>query len=166
MFGPVSGSIEHDPDDGFIDVYKSGVWLTDGVIEARFFNPYSAQDGSWTSGFLFRRSGFNTFHVVFIHSGGRRFHRLRLGDADASQTLGQGRSSYIATGPYSYNDIRVIAIGDEGTLFINGHYIVTLDLSGLIEEGDVSAVGAYYTGDGIAGKSRSSRTLQSGLWTR
>ena len=84
VFGPVSGSIEHDPDDGFIDVYKSGVWLTDGVIEARFFNPYSAQDGDWTSGFLFRKSSRNTLHVVFIHSDGRRFHRLRLGDADAS----------------------------------------------------------------------------------
>ena len=54
-FGPVSGSIKHDPDDGLIDTYRTFTSMADGIIEARFSNPYSAQVGDWSSGFLFRQ---------------------------------------------------------------------------------------------------------------
>ena len=51
------------------------------------------------------------------------------------------------------NHIRIIAMGGEGWLFINGVYVDRLDLSGGLEAGTVSAVGPYFTGHGIAGKS-------------
>ena len=51
VYGPTDGSIEH-ADDGFIDVHRTFTSMADGIIEARFFNPYSAQEGSWSSGFL------------------------------------------------------------------------------------------------------------------
>ena len=70
VFGPDSSSIEHDPDYGFIDEYDSYVWLTDGVIEARFFNPYSAQDGDWTSGFLLRDTTAFTWWVSLALANG------------------------------------------------------------------------------------------------
>ena len=56
VFGPESGSIEHNPYSGFIDVYKTSTSVNDAVIEARYFNPYSSYDGSWSSGFIFRRT--------------------------------------------------------------------------------------------------------------
>ena len=46
-WGPESGSTEHGPPDaGFIDRYHVDVRLADTVMEARFFNPYSAQESS------------------------------------------------------------------------------------------------------------------------
>ena len=51
IFGPESGSIEHDPDDGFIDEYDISISIDVAVIEARFFTRYSAQVGEWSSGF-------------------------------------------------------------------------------------------------------------------
>ena len=70
VYGPTDGSIAH-ADDGFIDAHRVFTSLADGIIEARFFNPYSAQEGSWSSGFLFRQGVANAFHAVIID-------RLRL----------------------------------------------------------------------------------------
>lgn len=51
-FGPIDGSIPHNPDDGNIDSYASDVSIADGTIQARFQNPYPAHTGDWSSGFL------------------------------------------------------------------------------------------------------------------
>ena len=51
------------------------------------------------------------------------------------------------------NHIRIVAIGKEGKLYVNGHYVTNLQLQGLVEEGRVSAI-ANYNGTGIAGYSR------------
>ena len=153
VYGPRDGSIDHDPDDGLIDVHRTSTSLADGVIEARFFNPYSEQEGNWSSGFLFRSGTFNVFHLIIVYVEGRWFHYLRTGDADSTQRLAGNNSSHISTSPSGSNHIRVIALGEEGWLFINGAYVDKLDLSGLLEGGDVSAVGSYFKSDGVSGKS-------------
>ena len=153
-FGPVDGSIEHDPDDGHIDTYRANVSLKDGIIEARFFNPYSSQTGKWSNGFLFRwasSSPDNIFHTVVVTQAGRWHHILRIGDGE-HQLLGNGFSSAIATGPYDSNHIRVTVIGGDGALFVNGEFVTILDLSGLTDAGRVSAIAGYFTGDGVTGK--------------
>ena len=153
VFGPESGSIEHDPYSGFIDVHKTNVSVVDAVIEARFFNPYSSYDGSWSSGFIFRRTDANFFHVVVINSDGAWYHYLRTGDIDTEQDLAAEYSNYIDTTARGSNHIRVIANGSKGWLFINDAYVANLDLSGLIDPGGVSAVGSYFQDDGLAGQS-------------
>ena len=152
-YGPRDGSIDHDPDDGLIDTHRTTASLVDGIIEARFINPYSAQEGDWSSGFLFRSGTFNVFHLIIVYVEGRWFHYLRTGDADSTQRLAGNNSSHISTSPSGSNHIRVIALGEEGWLFINGAYVDKLDLSGLLEGGDVSAVGSYFKSDGVSGKS-------------
>ena len=151
-FGPADGSIDHEPDNSKIDTYKANVSLADGIIEARFFNPYSSQTGSWGSGFLFRL-GTSRFHTIFVTQAGRWHHYLRMGDAPNDQQVGSGFSSTIATGAFDSNHIRIIAIGGEGTLFVNGEFVATLDLSGLLDAGRVSAIAGYFSDDGVAGKS-------------
>ena len=163
VYGPQDGTIEHDPDDGFIDTHRTSTSLADGIIEARFFNPYSAQDGSWSSGFLVRQGGFNEFHTVVVHSHGWWYHYVRLGDVDTEQKLTEGKSAHISTSPSGSNHIRIIALGAEGWLFINGAYVDRLDLSGRLEAGSVSAVGSYFTGHGIAGKS--TRFEELAIWS-
>ena len=153
VYGPRDGSIDHDLDDGFIDVHRTSTPLTDGVIEARFFNPYSEQEGNWSSGFLLRKGTVNVFHIIVVYVDGRWFHYLRTGDVDSTQRLAGNNSSHISTSPSGSNHIRVIALGEEGWLFINGAYVDKLDLGGLLEGGNVSAVGSYFNSDGVSGKS-------------
>ena len=176
VYGPRDASIEHNPDDGFIDEYDSSQQMADGIIEARFHNPYSTQEGNWSSGFLFR-NGSNGFHAVVIQEFfpsvvigdividgfGRWYHHLRTGDVDSTQELADGIPSHISTGPSDSNHIRIIALGEEGWLFINGNYEDKLDLSGLLEAGRVSAVGSYFAGHGIVG--RSTRFEEFTIWS-
>ena len=150
-FGPKDGNIELTPLDGFVDEYETLITLTEGIIEATFFNPYSTQVGEWSSGFLFR-SGSNTFHAIVISSNGVWYHKLRKGDIE-TQELAAEHSSHIDTTPDGSNHIRIIALRDEGWLSINGMFVATLDLSGLTGSGRVSAVGSYFRGHGIAGES-------------
>ena len=154
-YGPRDGSIAHDPDDGFIDTYRTSVTLGDGIVEARFINPYSTQEGDWSSGFLFRSGlgGSNQFDALIIDADGSWRHYLRTGDVDSEQWLAEDISSHISVNPLGSNHIRIISMGSEGWLFINGAYVDRLDLSGGLEEGYVSAVGSFFTGHGIAGKS-------------
>ena len=153
VFGPESGSIDHDPDDGFIDDYDTDVRVADGIIEATFFNPYSTQVGDWSSGFLFRSGRSNTFHVIVVSSNGAWYHYLRTGDVDAEQDLAAEFSNHIDTTRYGNNHIRIIANSSEGWLFINGELAGELDLSGLTDLGGVSAVGSYFRGHGVSGES-------------
>ena len=151
VYGPRDGTIEHDPDSGFIGEHDTSTSMADGVIEARFFNPYAASEGNWSSGFLIRRSAGGEFHAVVVEEFGRWFHDLRTGNAES--VLVEQDSPHISTGSSGSNHIRIIALGGAGSLFINGAYVDELDLSGWIEAGSVSAVGAYFQGHGIAGRS-------------
>ena len=151
-YGPQRGVIEHNPDDDLIDLRRTRVSLADGIIQARFFNPYSAQEGSWSSGFLMRNSGANEFHALVVKESGRWLHRVRMGDIQSTQRLANQASEHISTRPSGSNHIRVIVLGGEGWLFIDGAHVGNLDLSGLLMAGGVSAVAGYFTGDGIAGK--------------
>lgn len=153
VYAPRDGKVTHDPDDGSIDTFNSRVSLTDGIIEARFFNPYGSSLGDWSSGFLFRHPRTNEFHAIVINQSGSWFHDLRLGNADETQDLASRYSSSISTTSSGNNHIRIIALGNDGWLFINGQYMEKLDLSGLSYTGRVSAIAGYYTGDGVTGYS-------------
>ena len=153
VYGPMDGSIKHDPDDGFIDESEASIWLTEGIIEAEFSNPYTSSQGDWSSGFLFRKPASNTFHAIVIQEDGRWHHDLRLGDADGTQDLTEQYSYQISTTISRSNHIRIIMLGNEGWLFINGTYVGKLDLSELTAPGQVSAITNYFTDDGIAGYS-------------
>ena len=154
VYGPRDGYIRHEmPNTGFIDTYDSRVSLTNGIIEARFSNPYASWQGGWSNGFLMRHSHSNQFHAIVVDESGRWFHRLRTGDANVEQQLVERYYSRISTTNLSSNHIRIIALGDDGWLFINGTYVDKLDLGGSTDSGQVSAVSNYFTGDGIAGYS-------------
>ncbi len=153
VYGPESGAIEHDPGSGLIDGHDVFISTADGMIEARFFNPYPASEGDWSSAFLFRQVTSDEFHAVGVLQSGTWFHHLRAGAAESAQQLAWQDSPHVSTGPSGSNHIRIIALGGEGWLFINGAYVGELDLRGWLGTGSVSAVGAYFAGHGIEGKS-------------
>ena len=149
-FGPEQGTIEHNPGDEHIDTHPTSVWLADGIIEARFFNPYSASEGDWTSGFLFRVASADEHHAVFIDDDGGWYHYLRMAGADTK--LAEGVSEHISASPSGSNHIRIVALGESGLLFVNGALVSSLDLSGLLGSGKVAGLGAYFSSHAIAGK--------------
>ena len=152
-FGPRNGSIDHDPDDGYIDTFDADVRVADAVIEVRLLNPYGVSDGEWSGGFLFRHTSRNTFHAIVISSDGWWYHRLRTSEVETTQKLASEYSQHIDTTWFGSNYIRIVTREDDGWLFINGKFVSVLDLSGLTDAGDVAAVGSYFRGHGIAGKS-------------
>ena len=153
IFGPASGSIEHDPDDGFIDAHIArDVAAADAIIKARFYNPYSSAQSDWNSGFLFRRTQANWFHAVIITAGGRWLHILSLGDENRT-AIDSGFSPSIDTSANGSNLIRVVASSSEGYLFVNGHHVADLYLGDFTEAGGIYAVGGYYVNSEIKGKS-------------
>ena len=85
-------------------------------MEARFFNPYSVQMGSWSSGLLFRYSEYDVFQIVVITSSGYWYHYLSKGSVEQDQLRAHEWSAHIATGAYDYNDVRIIALGTEGDI--------------------------------------------------
>ena len=149
-FVPQSGDIEHE--DGFIGEFDSRTSMSDGVIEATFANPYPTREGSWSAGFSFRNTATNEFHAVLVHSGGEWIHRLRTGDADSTQRIAEGYSERISTSAGGSNRVRVVAIGEDGWLFVNGAFVAKLDLSGGAKLGGVEAIANYFAGDGIPGR--------------
>ncbi|MCZ6790083.1 MAG: hypothetical protein O7D33_09165, partial [Chloroflexi bacterium] len=148
-FGPIDGVIVHNPGDGFIPTYDSGVNVADMVIEARFFNA----EETWSRGFIFRNSAFDTFHTVFIRSDRDWYHILSTGSAETRQQLRQEASANIDTSQGGNNHLRLISLGEKGWLFINGIFVAQLDLSGLSSSGDVEVIGSYFVGDEVSGGS-------------
>ncbi len=153
-YGPRDGSIQHDPDDGFIDTYETYIRsLTDGIIEATFVNPYSTDLGDWSSGFMFRSGVFDEFHLLAVHNSGNWYHNLRTGDVETEQELKFEFSHLIRLSENDRNHLRVIFIENDGWLFINDVFAGKIVLTGLTRGGSVSAVAGYFTDDGISGES-------------
>ncbi len=162
--GASDGAIPHTPGDGSIDAHSASTSLADGIVEARFFNPYALGSGAWSSGFLVRDGVGGQFHAVVVTNLGRWFHYLRAGDgADRDQRIADGSSEHISTARNGSNHIRIIAMGGEGWLFINGVYTANLDLGGWLQSGDALAVGGYFEGDGVDGRSTKFESLA--IWS-
>ena len=150
-YGPENGAVEHKG-DGLINGIDSPISMSDGVVEATFSNPYSTRDGSWSVGVLLRSPDFGEFHAVLIRSNGKWYHRLRTGEADSPRYLAEEYSERVSTRANGRNRVRVVAIGEDGWLFINGAFVAKLDLSGGAKFGGAALVGSYFIGDGIPGR--------------
>ena len=138
VFGPVSGELRHDPMDGVRPQEYANVSIADVVVEATFINPYSSETATWIYGFEIRDQTKTIFGVdtdvvsTAYWSGGRDGGFVSNLDRSAG-----GR-----------NHLRVVAIGGQGWLYVNGEFVSGLDLSYSDgRAGDVSV----YTGSGATG---------------
>ncbi len=142
-FGPVDGALKDEP-DGFIEEFEAGVNLADFNASATFENPSNAE---WNYGFVFR-AGRNRFHVVAVNQEGRWHHFVReQGDGANDDVLGSGWAASFGTGSLNSNEIRIVAQGDEGWLFVNGDFVEELDLSRGDSTGDVAVINGYFRRD-------------------
>ena len=151
-FGPVEGYLQHDGDE-FIEEYGAGILRGDFVASAMFHNPYPAVISGWDYGFLFRDAGQNNFHAVVVENvSGMWFHYLRDG-ADEGRLVGSGRASGLMLGSEGINDLRLVALGEQGWLYLNGKMIGMLDLSGGVTEGNIAVITGYRDDNEVAGRS-------------
>ena len=151
-FGPIEGYLRHDEDE-FIEEHGAGILRSDFVAVAEFHNPYPAVIRGWDYGFLFRDAGQHNFHAVIVENiSGMWFHYLRDG-ADEGRLVGSGRASGLRLGSEGVNDLRLVALGEEGWLFLNGKMIGELDLSGGATEGNIAVITGYRDDNEVPGRS-------------
>ena len=152
----LAGSLVHDPDSNFIETFSAGVRLSDIMVEARFFNPYSTTDASWDYGFIFHWSGSGQFDIVVVSNDGQWRQYFRSAEGGESDEL-VGSGNVVSSGAsfdltrQGSNKLKLIALGIRGWLFVNGKYVGSLDLSKSATAGDVAVATGYFRGDEVAG---------------
>ena len=153
-FGPLSGELRHDPDDGFIKERDARVSMSDMVVSATFVNPYSAASGSWDYGFHIRDSRFGASgqYIQFVvTSRGNWEVAWRKGFDNESQRIDSGSARNLKAGTGERNHLQVVALGDRGWFFVNNEFVSAVDLSEITGAGDVVVITGAFTGDEIAG---------------
>jgi len=155
--GPLAGSLLHDPNSKTIKEFSAGVNVADFVAEAEFFNPYSSTGNSWDYGFMFRRSNSNEFDIVAVTSSRRWEHNFRSAGIDAPyEPLSAGNLSTFGVGAFDTttrgsNRLKLVVVGENGWLFLNGQYQGTLNLDSSTVGGDVSAITGSFQGNEVEG---------------
>ena len=129
IFGPVSGTIPHDHEDGFLEEFDGPTIDGDVMVEVTFLNPFAPNESHWNYGILFDSRLPETYHHIEIHSlfGGSYNHWRRGGRDDEVR----GRISEDLPGlrlqKDDKNHIRLIILGDSGHLYVNDRRIGILN---------------------------------------
>ena len=138
-----SGELQHNTSDDFVETASVGVSFADFIVEATFVNPYSSSEHQWAHGILLRNDGIaddNPEYRVVISSKGRWATFI---GPDNRQRGGTTLLDMTAGGK---NHVRVVAIGKRGWLIINGRFVSSLDLSGIMQAGDIAVATGMYSG--------------------
>ena len=128
-FGPVSGSILHQPEDGFLELSDAFAQSGDVMIEVTFENPHAPRESHWNYGIYFDSAQQETYHWVYVTSYKTWIHRRRAG---AEQDLLQGRQSQtpsINVAEAGENHLRLIVIGDTGWMYVNERFVGNINFS-------------------------------------
>ena len=153
-YGPADGELRHDPSDGFIKAEYADVSISDMIVSATFFNPYSAASNSWDYGFIVRDSGSGTsarFIEIVVTSRGRWSAAWREGATSEDNEISSGTLNAFDTSAGGQNTLWIAAFGERGLLFVNGEFISMLDLSDVIGAGDVAVITGAFTGNEVDG---------------
>ena len=153
-YGPVNGQLWHNPSDGLIKTDYASISLTDALVTATFFNPYSRDLNTWDYGLIFRDSGSGDsrrFMQIVVTSDSRWALGWRDGADAATELISEGMLSRIDTSPGGRNRIWVAAFGQRGLLFINGKFISVLDLSLVADPGDIAVITGVHQGNELPG---------------
>ena len=81
LFGPVSGAISHDSEDGYLAVHRGPSIEGDVMVEVTFENPFAPNESHWNYGILFDSQIPETYHHIQVSSvfGGAYNHWRRAG---------------------------------------------------------------------------------------
>ena len=137
------GELRHVPSDDFVKTRWADVAMADFVVEATFINPYAGWEHDWSHGIMLRDDGIDDDtpeYRVVISSNGRWATFI---GPDNQQRGGTALLDMTSGGK---NHVRVVAIGKRGWLIINGRFVSSLDLSGIMQAGDIAVATGMYSG--------------------
>ena len=137
-FGPVDGSLMHNPADGFIKTEYADVFFRDLMVSATFINPYAATTHGWDYGFILD-GGPSTEDIHIVATGDRQW-MVRRGTEAPRERIGGGSIKAFRTGAGEKNRLSVVAVGQRGWLVINGEFIFALDLNSHTGAWDVAVM--------------------------
>ncbi len=143
--GPEDGAIAHSGGESGVDLHQSRAWLADGIIEARFFNPFFVPQGEWFSGIFLRDNAEGKPHLIAIAGWGGWIHLLWSGST--WDDLATEAEDVVTTSRGNANLLTVIAIGETGHLFINNAHIANVDLSAWSGPGRAHLMAGVFEGN-------------------
>ena len=120
VFGPVSGSILHDPEDGYLAAFQGPQIQGDLMLEVTFEVPFAPNESHWNFGILFR-GGREVYHDISVISkfGGSYVHWRKAGpDAEIRGGIAEDLHG-LKFGKGEKNHIRLIVIGKDGWFYVN-----------------------------------------------
>jgi tRNA A-37 threonylcarbamoyl transferase component Bud32 len=151
VLGPKSGSLKHNPGDGYIVEDEYTVDINNFAIEVRFYNPYATSKGEWDCGFLFKTSDDKDYRLVLASDANWEIF-LRKADGGREKVFADGEVHNLNTAEGGSNQIRFVHQGERGWLYLNGSLITEVDLFGwptrIVE---MSVATELYNSSGVAG---------------
>lgn len=142
IYGPVSGELEHDPEDGLVTTSYADTAIANFVVEVTFVNPYDGTDNGWSHGLFFRDQGDGQLRLVFDNLGNWELSGVQ---GDEFTTIQSGLLTNVETGKSQRNTLRLAADGGAGLFSFNGEIIAALDLSSNTAQGEVAVgTGLYF----------------------
>ena len=123
VYGPASGVIIHDLQrpTNRLEVFRGPLVEGDLMVEATFHNPSAGGERDWNYGFLLRQPELGMYQWIYI-TPGSWVSKWRPSLEDYTQTIRDRRSSLIDQTPGGTNQLRLVVIGNEVDIFINGKY--------------------------------------------
>ncbi len=123
VYGPVSGFIIHEPEDGFLEVSDGFVQSGDVMIEVTFENPYAPNESHWNYGIFFDSARPNTFHLLEVNSRWGFIHGRRDGsDENAYGNSAPEDIPGLDVSEGGENHLRLIVIGEVGWFYVNDRF--------------------------------------------
>ena len=153
-FGPIEGTLDHEPYDGLIEAkHADGFWARDVDVQARFHNSFGGVEArKWSYGLIMRAnvSSARLFFIFGVYEGVPYWRVVKRHDSDWT-TLGEGRlplrdAGMEWIGLRSSNILRAVLRGNQGTFYVNGKRVATLNLGGVTHAGHVAVATGFYNG--------------------
>jgi hypothetical protein len=146
-YGPDAGSLQHEPNDNQIEAKVApGTYTADVIVEARFVNPYPADEHAWDYGFVIRHTDAAEYRVYLDSAGTWRLDVWKAADGSIS-TLDEGEAAGADLDAGKSNLMRLVAEGDRGWLLVNDRVTATFDLSEISTDGLVEVGTGFRAGD-------------------
>jgi len=142
VYGPKSGRILHKEENGFIETLSASIGVRNFITEVTIVNPYSASEGTWDFGILFRHGGSNVQYRLVFQADKTWVLTNHIGSADG-KVVAEGSISSLKTGAGDANTIRLYAIEDQGYLYFNDVFIDEFDISKHYSGGIMIGIGFY-----------------------
>ena len=153
-FGPIAGTLYHEPDDGLIEFqFAEGFWSRDMDVQARFSPAYSPfllepLDYDLSYGLVLRSNASADSSLYFIYGvlDDRPYWEVIRRQGSQGTILGSVWLNRNRVSPYGHNHLRAVLRGNQGSFYVNGARVATLNLAGVTHVGGVGVFTGYYVG--------------------